>query len=454
MVNRFFNFILLVLAFLCVSCSNREYINSLPKEAQLVLSVNPESLFQKADISDISSFPQYLQVLLDSPEKVGVDWTKDIYFYLSDNNMGFVAAMNDADRLTDFLEQNAQEFNIHVESDGDYYWAYTDMLLIGYNDDQLLSMTIYGDAKVFRQKAKKLMKQDVGDSFASSSSFVKLVSAKSDFAIYADATALPENLLGKWLDFLPKNVDLNSLSLLLSANMEKGKLLANAEFFSNDAKIQKAILDLASSMKKQGDTYINAVPENFTIYGSLGCTPQLIDLLKQNQGIGMTLALLDQVVPASDLFQKMNGDISFFLQGSDYMLYAQLDDTSIFDNDSWAHHNGIRTRGKHIYSFDNYTFGLKEDSFFITNNSSLAELNPAFVSNAATSWKDVQKDSFGFLLLNLPKVEALSVLPSNLRLQFEQAVLLWKEPTKFEITVTMKNQDENILKTLLNSWMK
>ena len=149
MVKRTVYFFLFVFSFLLASCSKREYVNSLPKDSQLVAQIDVVDLFQKAGFED-EKISGVLQELIHHPEHVGIDWNEKVYAYVSNNTMGFVAAVNDADKLTGFLEKHAKALGVTLDVDGDYTWASTDMLLVGYNDEQLLAMTIYGDGMVFR----------------------------------------------------------------------------------------------------------------------------------------------------------------------------------------------------------------------------------------------------------------------------------------------------------------
>lgn len=454
MVKRTVYFFLFVFSFLLASCSKREYVNSLPKDSQLVAQIDVVDLFQKAGFED-EKISGVLQELIHHPEHVGIDWNEKVYAYVSNNTMGFVAAVNDADKLTGFLEKHAKALGVTLDVDGDYTWASTDMLLVGYNDEQLLAMTIYGDGKVFRQRARKFMKQDVAESFVSNPSFQKIEASSSDLSIYAVASVLPESVLGKWLAFLPDNIDLNSLYTILAADFNTGKLDAGINFYSDNPEIQESIKNLSSSLKLQNGVFLDHIPSDFSLYGSLCCTPELVSFLKKNRETGMAMELIAQVVPFYELLDNLE-DVAFYTSSSgDFMTYGQLKNTDFLTNDSWASKYGIRMLGNHSYAFGSYSFGLNADVFYLSSNPQWRDrVDATYQNDLLVSWADKVKDTYGFVMVNLPKMPEIPFLPSEIRNQLEIAAIRWTQPEHFELTVCVKNQRDNVLKVLLQPWIK
>jgi len=454
MVKKTVYLFLLIFSFLLASCSKRDYVNSLPKDSQLVAQIDVADLFQKAGFEG-EEVSGVLQELIHHPEIVGIDWNEKVYAYVSNNTMGFVAAVSDADKLTDFLKNNAQALGVTLDVGGDYSWASTDMLLVGYNDEQLLAMTVYGDAKVFRQRARKFMEQDVSDSFVSNPSFQKIETSSLDLSIYADASVLPESVLGKWLAFLPDDVDLNNLYTILGADFNTGKLEAGIDFYSDDPQVQESIRNLSSSLKVQEGAFINNIPSDFSLYGSFCCTPELVNLLKKNRDTGFALELMAQVVPIYELFDNLE-DVAFYTSASrDFMAYGHLKNTELFTNDSWAAKNGIRMLGNHSYAFESYSFGLNDDAFYLSSNPLWRDrVGATYQNELLASWEEKVKGTYGFVMVNLPKISELSFLPSEIRSQLEIAAVRWTQPVHFELTVCVRNQQDNILKVLLQPWIK
>ena len=77
MVKRTVYFFLFVFSFLLASCSKREYVNSLPKDSQLVAQIDVVDLFQKAGFED-EKISGVLQELIHHPEHVGIDWKRSM----------------------------------------------------------------------------------------------------------------------------------------------------------------------------------------------------------------------------------------------------------------------------------------------------------------------------------------------------------------------------------------
>ncbi|MBQ9286814.1 MAG: DUF4836 family protein [Bacteroidaceae bacterium] len=454
MVKKISYLFFLVISFLLASCSKRDYVNSLPKDSQLVAQIDVVSLFQKAGLEN-ENLSGVLKDVTQHPEKTGIDWNEKVYAYVSNNAMGFVAAVSDADKLAEFLKNDAQSWGVSMEEDGDYTWASTREWLLGYNEEQLFAMNIYGDAKVFRQRAKKFMEQDAADSFVSHSSFQKLVASGSDLSIYADASVLPESVIGKWLSFFPDDVELSSLCTLLSVDFNVGKLEANVDFHSDDSKVQEAIRHLTSSLKVQDGVFTKNIPSDFSLFASFHSTPELVKILRGNRDIGMTLELVAQAVPVHELLNELE-DVAFYTSpSSEFMAYGQLNSTAIFTDDSWASRNGIRMLGNHSYAFGSYAFGQDGQYFYLSSHQSRKGVSATVGQNLLLdSWASKIKGTYGFVMVNLPHFSAASGLPTDISSQLETAVLRWTEPVHFELTVSVRNQQDNILKVFLQPWIK
>jgi hypothetical protein len=169
----------------------------------------------------------------------------------------------------------------------------------------------------------------------------------------------------------------------------------------------------------------------------------------------MTLELVAQAVPVHELLNELE-DVAFYTSpSSEFMAYGQLNSTAIFTDDSWASRNGIRMLGNHSYSFGSYAFGLDGQYFYLSSHQSRKGVSATVDQNLLLdSWASKIKGTYGFVMVNLPHFSAVSGLPTDISSQLETAVLRWTEPVHFELTVSVRNQQDNILKVFLQPWIK
>ena len=180
-----------------------------------------------------------------------------------------------------------------------------------------------------------------------------------------------------------------------------------------------------------------------------------MSFLKKNRETGMAMELIAQVVPFYELLDNLE-DVAFYTSSSgDFMTYGQLKNTDFLTNDSWASKYGIRMLGNHSYAFGSYSFGLNADVFYLSSNPQWRNrVDATYQNDLLVSWADKVKDTYGFVMVNLPKMLEVPFLPSEIRNQLEIAAIRWTQPEHFELTVCVKNQRDNVLKVFLQPWIK
>jgi len=141
------------LVLLFSACSEKSsYTQLIPGDASSVVAVNLQSLTEKAGIS--SGTPAYeslqkafssgkdtpLKDLLASPDKSGIDFSKDIYIFTNSTsmNIGVVARLSNASDWTATLtEMNDGEKNPISQGDG-FSYQLSDKSILAYTEDALL----------------------------------------------------------------------------------------------------------------------------------------------------------------------------------------------------------------------------------------------------------------------------------------------------------------------------
>ena len=396
---------ILLFSLLLSSCSKEgKYTDSIPRQVDLLLQVDAQSLFQE-------SIPESSSPILQSAVNSGIDWTQKAYAFLEGNTVGLVAAVNDADALSSFLQSDAVK--AEIDADGDYTWATSDLFLVGYTEDCAVALSYYGDAKLFRQRVRKLLEQDASDSFSSQPAFQQLQASDSHLAAYASAAALPEELIGKWLSFLPKDVELSDLAALLKADFQTGQIQLGAELVSQDPRVQKGIEELSAHLQKVDGVYADSIPAQATAFVSFHATPDLLNYLKQaNRQIGIALELLEQDPEGKDFLNQANGDVGVSVLGNSDLV--------------------LQNQGRNL----------------VVNSTGVSALGTSFLSSFRSAQNE-RGEGYLYAILDLPRL-----YPSPWTAPLDKVCLSWTAPTRVEATVTLQNREQNALKTLLEAWMR
>lgn len=483
---------MMMLALLLVSCSKNDYVNTLPKEAQLVLSVDVAEMFAKSGLDDKeiqNEFQQkfveranddqkkMLETLLSDPKKIGLDWKEKIYYYVADSEMGLVAAVDDADNLSAFFEQLAEKNEVEkVENDGDFTWVHAQGVLVGYTDERLLAMSVYGDDEVFKQKMQQRLQQSSEQSFAGTEAFKKIEEADADIALYSIYSVLAQWGAKKMQAFLPKDLNPEKMEILLSLHFEKGRGMLSAELFSADKDTQTAIENYTKQAKEQKGTFAECVPADFLVYGSFNCSQEMVDkLLDSNKQIGFVLEMLNRIVPVTDILKSVDGDVAFFVSGNssmrnpEVMLYARLGKQDVFQHsEGWEKQAAsaglpLKSEGENRFKVsqgrESLYFGLKGEDLYLTNAERYArQVGATYKNERMAPWVSEIKNSYGFFLADLSALQAIPdfqrEIPSPLADQLDVLVIRGVKPTKAEVLFTVKEQDENLLKTIVKICLK
>lgn len=278
--------ILFAAFFFCflTNLSAQSLLKYVPKDATMVVSMNPGNLNKKFPLSNIQAYDFYemgmMQMtsslgeeagtmidVIQNPESVGMNLMESSYFFgkmdMKDIYFGYVFKLSNMEKFNQFLkDQMGEGFNMMVEQKGDLFqFSPEESALITWNNEMVMiggrqlgfqSEENQGAGITLNDWVNNNLNRTADQSIQSNAYFQKAISKPSDFHFWMDysvvAKMMEENggmadafgdnpmgamAMGKFMDTFYKDVYLS-----MGLNFDAGKIAYSTDYFGNE-NIQK-----------------------------------------------------------------------------------------------------------------------------------------------------------------------------------------------------------------------
>lgn len=390
------------------SCSlqQQDYVNTIPGNATEVLSVNLQSLAQKAGLPENENqstlnkltevlktglsmeLQQQIENIVKNPNKLGIDYTAPVYYFHAQESgmQGIIAKINDSDRLKNFLKATqTDELFDDVQQIGNYNCTYNDRFFIAFNETTLLVFPTFSSMNIgqMHNDAKKLFSQTEENSITHQKSFIKLQSMQGDIKGMGGANNLTRIYSYFSTTELSNNIHLEDLKFIGSLNFENGKINMKYQYYTEN-EILKALLDeQVQSMHPFEGKYLPYFPQSTLMLLTMGIDGEKIyKSLQAEEGNGKILNS-EQMVILQSLLNTLHKDISIGFTGMSangtpsFVAYVETKNNTILQ----SLYELLSTQQMKINRLDNgdyqlqiasqmIYFGIRGTDLFVTNDSS------------------------------------------------------------------------------------
>ncbi len=403
-----------------------EYQNLIPKDADIVLAINPAQIAEKADLSS-SENAQFinnavesmgnngtaaqLKEIIKNPEKSGLDVEAPIYGFMNfskENHepefLAFSLKLKSADDFRAVVKTlNPEAKVIEGEMAG-----FKTIKLEG-NDETIIAtkekqgLFLAGEPSRLQANLTAILNQKGDNAFASTELFAKMNETKEDFECVINygklSKAIQENapmyrnnpLYTKMLEEGKAAFPLEEVYYILALNSEKGALKFTTDMYSKNEKFDELLEESGKIFPEADETFISKLPKNslyamnFAVNGA-----KLWDFIQKYYPKSIAEAeekakedLAEIGVTIEDIVKSFDGDIAFAAGGSlaklqqkkfDIRAFAELDNTDVAVKLLNKLIAEAGNSGKISKIADNQyllaedmpvRFGLKDDVFFV-----------------------------------------------------------------------------------------
>jgi hypothetical protein len=373
-----------------VSCTNNDYVQAIPADSALLMSVNT------AKVSGAGS-PLILKTILQVSQldETGLDLSTKFYFFEdAPGNLGLCAKMSDADKFTATLKKIGVEVS---EKHGYHFAALKNNWVVGYSDQAALMMGPVLPAEQAALMARMAgyldAKEDEG--IKGTPMYDRLDSIDAPMAMVCQAQALPDQFIAPFTLGAPRDADASQVLIAAEMEVKDGCLWIKGQTFSFDQHVNSALQKAHRQYRPIKGSYLTSMSQSDVMGLFVNVDgKQFIELMRQNKGIRTMLSGLNAAIDMDNIIKSVEGDMALITptlgdKNLQLMMAAHLSNADwLGDVDYWKQsvpaggHIGDWGKDCYYYTGDNtsYYFGVTRDWQYMSGGSkeaALASIQPA-----------------------------------------------------------------------------
>ena len=475
------------------ACHRSDYVQVVPREASVVVAANVANIAEEGDLahSGLMQFVnKYLGLIvagdakqqflhyMEHPDKMGIDFTRPLYFFKAGSFMGVTIRVGDEDDVEKFIQMLTSQGLCRNggETDQVKQAILLDDIVIAYNSHTLLVIvnTVEGNVSQTGQIALGLMEQEKDYSFVSTDTYAQMDKRSDcDVVVYSNGAALSNDVLETIKSFIPKGIRLMDIEVFSSVSFEDGKAVLTADIQGKSNAAKKLIEEGNKNFHKIEGRYIDAPLEGFAVWACLGVKGTwLLDQLKQDEKAKMLLIALERAIDVEAILRAVDGDVaitlprdysgSHALSNADFMLLAEVKNKDFMkDVDYWTEtmkEYGMSMTQKddhYILKTPEYTlnWGLDGDDVYFASAKMFAANSISQRSQVLVPLQDEIKRNQFFVYVDLERLlsdaNTGNVMVNNVVGQFKSVMFKSKSSNSLELVVEIKDSSLNFLKAIL-----
>ena len=246
-IIRYFQIIIITtICILSVSCSDTDYVNSIPKECTALVSIDP------AKMSGVNSRVLMKALLhVKNIDNSGLDLSNKIYFYeTKDGHFGLCVKVDNEEKVEQLFNtlSNQQLCQPITRRKGCKFTLLHSSWLVAFTENALLIMGPYSMSEVSIQQNRmsRYLTNEESDGIKANAYFSKLDSITSPIALIAQSTAFPEKLFLPFTLGIPNDANPSQVLFVAEVNARGECLDVNGDVFSYNKTLD---LSLKKSMQ-------------------------------------------------------------------------------------------------------------------------------------------------------------------------------------------------------------
>lgn len=368
-----------MIAMMLMSCSGNDYVNAIPEESTLLISMNPTKLSG-------SKSPLILKALLHvkNIDDTGLDLSQNVYFFEDvQGNLGLCAKVGDDDKLSKTLAK--ADLSVTKKRDCQFA-ALPSGWVIGFSDKAALLMgpvVPAQQADLMTLMARYLnAKEESG--IKGTPMFDKLDSINAPMAMVAQTQALPEQFAAPFTIGAPKGTDPSDIILTAAMKVKDGRLMMDGKTISFKKSIDTALDNARKCYRPIKGDYVKSMGED-DVFGMFMNVDgdKFHSIIRQSAAVSAMLNGINAAIDMDNILKSVNGDMaltssSLGKDNFDMKMAAKLGNASwLSDVDYWKQSvpqgGRIGDWGKNCFYYTGggttYYFGVTPDMQYMSGGS-------------------------------------------------------------------------------------
>ena len=363
------------------SCSNDDYVRSIPASAAAVT---------KIDGAVVAGSHKMLSLLPFGDKTADViDLSREVYaFETVDGNLGMCARVKDSDALLEALKTVTTS---DIRKQGDCRltdinssWA------VGFNDNSLVVLGPVSAAALpdAQRSIVRMLKQDEDASIMVRPMYSKLDSIDSRVAFVAQVQALPEKFAAPFMLGAPKGADASQVAVAAGVDIKDGIVRIDCQSFSFDKSIDRELKKSRAAFRPVKGIFSQSMSHNqlFSLFANVK-GKEFLPLLQSYRSLQAVLMGLNTAVDFDNIMRSVDGDLAFMFSGMSQdniamTMLARVDNPVwTADVDYWKQSCQLGcsitgSNGSWVYRGGDasFSFGLQGDVFYAISGQAPASI--------------------------------------------------------------------------------
>lgn len=374
----------MALLLLYTSCSDNDYLNAVPGESSMLISMDP------AGVSGVGS-QSLLKTLLhvSNLDKSGIDFSSKVLFFEdAQGNLGFCAKVDDDDQLDDLLKKNGLTTQ---KKRGCHFVLLPNNWMLGFSDESALLMgpIVPAEQAEMSSLMAKYLNAEEEDGIVVTPMYEKLDSIDAPMAMVSQAKALPQQFIAPFTLGAPKDTDPSQVVLAASLTTKDGILWMEGQTFSFKKKVNQSLHEAAKVYRPIKGDYISSMADTCSMGIFMNVDgSRFIKLMQQDRSLQAMLAGINAAIDLDNIIKGIDGDMAIITPSMaenhfQLTMAARLKNVDwLGDVDYWKQsvpeggHIGDWGRDCYYYTSSNttYYFGVTQDMQYMSGGSKEAAL--------------------------------------------------------------------------------
>ena len=373
--------LIMVCAVCLASCSNDDYVRSIPASATAVM---------KIDGAVVAGSHKMLSLLPFGDKTADViDLSREVYaFETVDGNLGMCARVKDSDALLEALKTVTTS---DVRKQGDCrLTGINNSWAVGFNDKSLVVLGPVSAAALpdAQRSIVRMLKQDEDASIMARPMYSKLDSIDSRVAFVAQVQALPEKFAAPFMLGAPKGADASQVAVAAGVDIKDGIVRIDGQSFSFDKSIDRELKKSRAAFRPVKGVFSQSMSHNqlFSLFANVK-GKEFLPLLQSDRSLQAVLMGLNTAVDFDNIMRSVDGDLAFMFSGMSQdniamTMLARVDNPVwTADVDYWKQScqpgcSITGSNGSWVYrgGDTSFSFGLQDDVFYAISGQAPASI--------------------------------------------------------------------------------